>query len=404
MKQLFITLTLSLLFLASCTQKEKQKTENLDFAGVYKGSVPCADCTRIETALTLNKDKTFVYSTVYKDKVDGAFTHKGTYEIKDSIVTIQLDNAPFHFLVGDNKMTLLGKSLTPNSGKLAPYYELKKQTKFAYAGKYATLSKSAEEYKQMLEITADQKNTYLVNFSASKVKDRANCNFSGVGTLKNDTLWVNIANEKDKEILMYIVPSHDNLGVDVFTKNFEERFQMMFYCKGGSSLAGRYLKKGITANNIGVVNNKMTIADVLQNIPLLQIQKKKGKGEFAEDIYDDYEIYSDNGQLLFTVTPKDTANIKQKINRVLVQHPFFKTAKGIDSNSTYGAIKKAYTITKIQPTRKHIIVSVAEINADFSISKTKLRKGWWNAKTQKVNPLKIPDTAQIDSFILWWNK
>ncbi len=28
----------------------------------------------------------------------------------------------------------------------------------------------------------------------------------------------------------------------VFTKNFDERFMMMRYCRGGASLAGKYLR------------------------------------------------------------------------------------------------------------------------------------------------------------------
>ncbi len=247
-------------------------------------------------------------------------------------------------------------------------------------------------------------NAYGVRFSASKVKNREACHFSGIGHIKNDTLWVNISEEKDKEIWMYIVPSHDNLGVEVFTKNFDERFKMMLYCGGGASLAGEYLKKNVTAHSASVFNDKMTIAEALQVVPNAQITKKNGKGEFAEDTYDDYEIYNQNNQHLLTLTPKLTGSADQKINRVLVVSPFFKTDKGISVTSTYKDIKNAYKISKIEPTRTHIVLVVDEINASFSIPKTSLKKGWWNEKTKSVNADKIPNNAVVEYFILWWNK
>ncbi len=214
---------------------------------------------------------------------------------------------------------------------------------------------------------------------------------------------MNISIEKEKEILMYIAKSKDNLGVEVFTKNFDERFEMMCYCKGGSSLAGKYLKNSVEKNKVGMFSETMRISDVLSLIPNSQIQKKAGKGEFAEDIYDDYEIYTSNGQHLLTITPKDTAKLDQKINRVLIKSPFFKTAKGINCQSTYSDIKNANEITEIVPTRTHIVLKVPALNSDFSIAKAKLQKGWWNEQAKTVNADKIPDDAPIDDFILWWN-
>ncbi|PIE50152.1 MAG: hypothetical protein CSA38_04470 [Flavobacteriales bacterium] len=410
MKKIAYLLLISLSFVACNPNKDKQpKTDEhsaeyaLNYEGVYKGTYPCADCSGIQVSLTLNTDKTFRYETVYLGKKDGRFVHKGNYTIKENILTIQENDQPIHFAVGESALTLLGNDLKPNTGELASFYLLKKQKKFDYQGQYETYNDKKGEYFQRLSIQPKEKN-YEVVFSASKVKDKENCHFSGIGNIKNDTLWVNIAHEDNKEILMYIAPSHDNLGVEVFTKNFEERAKMMFYCSGGSSLAGQYIKNEVTANSIGRFTNQNTIAEVLQTLPNAQIEKKIGHGEFKEDVYDDYQIFGTNSQPLFTVTPKDTADVHQKINRVLIHTPFFRTDKGINSKSTYGDIKNAYTITKIEPTREHIVLIVNEMNANFSIAKTKLQEGWWNEETKSVNEDKIPVDAQVDSFILWWKE
>lgn len=88
---------------------------------------------------------------------------------------------------------------------------------------------------------------------------------------------------------------------------------------------------------------------------------------------------------------------------MLIKSPFFKTDKGIHTNSTYRDVKNAYSITRIEPTREHIVLVIDEINAEFLITKTELEEGLWNSKTNTVNPHKIPDDAQIENFILWWN-
>ncbi len=410
MKRILYLILLGILIFASCKSnknRDKVKDEHsaefaLDYEGIYKGTLPCADCGGIEIDLTLNKDKTFVYEVVYLDKVDGTSVYKGNYTIKENILTIKADKF-INFFVGESSLIYLGDELKPNTGKLSKYYILKKQRNFIYEGNYETFNERKGGYLQTLSILKKEKN-YEVKFSASKVREREGCKFSGMGNIKNDTLWVNISNEKDKVVDMYIVPSHDNLGVEVFTKNYDERFVMMYYCRGGSSLAGKYIKNIITKNSIGVFNDKNTIWEVLQTLPNTQINKKIGKGEFADDIYDDYEIYNNYNKLLFTITPKDTAKVDEKINRVLVNSPFFKTEKGINKNSTYKNIKETYTITKIEPTREHIVLILDEINASFTISKTKLKKGWWNDKTKTINENKIPLNAQIDDFVLWWNE
>ncbi|MDP8050960.1 hypothetical protein [Pasteurella atlantica] len=112
---------------------------------------------------------------------------------------------------------------------------------FDYVGDYATVSNMEGGYKQTLSIKP-QNNHYFVTFSASEIRGRANCSFSGVAKLKDNQLWLDIRlPEEQKEVLMYIKPIKNNTAVDVFTLNFEERFRMMTYCRGGGSLAGEYI-------------------------------------------------------------------------------------------------------------------------------------------------------------------
>ncbi len=112
-----------------------------------------------------------------------------------------------------------------------------------FVGDYETLSTHKQDYVQKLSISPLEKD-YKVSFSASMVKGRANCSFEQKAIWYKDKLLVNISLDPQKQIIMYIKPLDKNhQTVEVFTNNFDERFQMMIFCKGGASLAGVYHKK-----------------------------------------------------------------------------------------------------------------------------------------------------------------
>ncbi|MCT8544289.1 copper resistance protein NlpE [Glaesserella parasuis] len=72
-------------------------------SGTYQGTLPCADCEKIEAQLILNSDKTYQYNTVYfKNKEQYPFTEKGSYvwdQDKDDVLHLSND---FKFKVGEN--------------------------------------------------------------------------------------------------------------------------------------------------------------------------------------------------------------------------------------------------------------------------------------------------------------
>lgn len=49
-------------------------------SGTYEGTLPCADCEKIEVKLVLNADNRYQYDTLYfKNKEQHPFTEKGMY-------------------------------------------------------------------------------------------------------------------------------------------------------------------------------------------------------------------------------------------------------------------------------------------------------------------------------------
>ncbi len=399
-------LLLCVFALCQCTEKKTVVDQQpLTFSGgnaVYKGTLPCADCAGIEATLTLKPDGSYVYARRYLQREGARFSSAGKYSIDRDILSLEEDSGLVSFSVAEDTLTLLGSDKRPSDGELAPYYRLKRERTFHYAGSYKAYSEKADSCAQTLTIVPEGED-YHVEFSISKGSGQERQLFSGTARLADNRLYFDIGDDTQTKTPMYIAPSHDNLGVEVGSQKPGEGGQMRPACDG-LSLTGEYLKNTIAAGRLGVFTSTTTIAEVLQALPLAQIEKKVGRGEFKDDLYDDYQIYTRDNRHLLTLTPKETGSVQQKIDRVLVKSPFFATAKGIHCGSTYHDIKKAYTITRVEPTREHIVLVVDEIQASFTIPKTVLRKGWWNARTKTVDQSKIPDDAQVESFILWWNR
>ncbi len=102
----------------------------LDWHGTYSGNLPCADCDRIETELTLNEDRTYVLITTYfkgedisADTISGSFTWKGS--------NIRLEGIPDNerspwYRVEEGQVRHLDMKGKVISGDLENYYILTK--------------------------------------------------------------------------------------------------------------------------------------------------------------------------------------------------------------------------------------------------------------------------------------
>ena len=110
--------------------KSDNSQNSLDYFGIYKGILPCADCKGIETTLELKENKTYSLKTSYQGKSTKVFEQKGTFKWNDNGNTIELndiDNAPNSYFVGENTLTQLDRSDNIIEGNLASAYVLKKK-------------------------------------------------------------------------------------------------------------------------------------------------------------------------------------------------------------------------------------------------------------------------------------
>lgn len=105
-------------------------TQNsVDYAGTYKGVIPCADCEGIEVELTVNMDSSYTHSMKYLGKGDEKpVTKAGKYVWIDG-GTIQLEgiaDGPSKYKVGEGRIWQLDLQGNKIEGDLADKYILTK--------------------------------------------------------------------------------------------------------------------------------------------------------------------------------------------------------------------------------------------------------------------------------------
>lgn len=137
------TLLFLLVFIASCQKQTENAAKtndspdrshnaknSLDYIGVYKGILPCADCQGLDTEIAINENGTFCIKTKYEGKGDKTFELKGNFtwnKTGNMIILNDVKNAPNKYLVGENTLTQLDMSGRKVTGNLAAEYILSKQ-------------------------------------------------------------------------------------------------------------------------------------------------------------------------------------------------------------------------------------------------------------------------------------
>ncbi|MBL7700001.1 MAG: copper resistance protein NlpE N-terminal domain-containing protein [Chitinophagaceae bacterium] len=114
---------------------------SLDWDGIYRGVLPCADCEGIQKTVYLNKDGSYRLKIKYLGKQTTSSESSGTFEWNShgNTITLSENGQPVSFFVGENTLTELDKSGNKVTGQLAPNYVLSKD-QFAILEKYWKLT------------------------------------------------------------------------------------------------------------------------------------------------------------------------------------------------------------------------------------------------------------------------
>jgi copper homeostasis protein (lipoprotein) len=134
---------------------------SLDWAGIYKGKLPCSDCQEVVAVLKINKDLTYTSETKAEGKSDEITKKTGKFTWNKAGSTITLGGADNHFAsgnfaVGENNITLLDTKGNPLLNQQSEKVTLRKETNFD--------NTITEKYWKLIEI----------NGRAVQVKEKLN--------------------------------------------------------------------------------------------------------------------------------------------------------------------------------------------------------------------------------------
>lgn len=102
---------------------------SLDWAGTYRGMLPCADCEGIETVVTLRSDGSYTSSVRYLGKDGEPIIGEGTFEWNAEGSTISIPgDEPVRYQVGENQLIRLALDGSKITGPLADHFVLTKST------------------------------------------------------------------------------------------------------------------------------------------------------------------------------------------------------------------------------------------------------------------------------------
>ena len=101
---------------------------SLDWAGVYSGTLPCADCRGIRTRIELLEDGTFTRSLLYVGEDERPRTDAGrfTWDDSGSRITLGEGGNAQQYQVGENVLFHLDQSGQRITGNRAAAYRLEK--------------------------------------------------------------------------------------------------------------------------------------------------------------------------------------------------------------------------------------------------------------------------------------
>lgn len=164
----------------------------LDWAGTYKGILPCADCEGIETVLKLNTDNSYQLSTTYVGKDATAFQQLGQFKWDSSGSVVQLleqKDGPAYYKVIENQLIQLDMSGQIISGNLAEKYKLNKQAAVTEYKLTGVRWKLSELMGQAITATEPDQTPYLEFGEDNRVSGFSGCNqFTGAYEAKGLSL------------------------------------------------------------------------------------------------------------------------------------------------------------------------------------------------------------------------
>lgn len=136
-----ILVAVAVLMLAMCAapvanpDPEHNSRNSVDWGGIYRGVLPCADCEGIEMVVVLDREGGYRMWSRYLGKDTGMIAEQGQFTWNDAGSAVRLLGSGAQFLVGENRLIRLAQDGSRLTGKMGEAYILTRLGE-GIAGKY----------------------------------------------------------------------------------------------------------------------------------------------------------------------------------------------------------------------------------------------------------------------------
>lgn len=154
---------------------------NTNWQGTYKGFIPCADCSGIETFLTLNDNETYTLKYRYIGKSMEFTEKKGSFiwnDAEDRIILKDIKDAPNQYQLAENSLIQLDINGNRILGSLQDEYVFEKENSNPMNMYYEQLIDKTWQLIELNGITIPTPNKELKE-KATDIKFEKNGNMSG---------------------------------------------------------------------------------------------------------------------------------------------------------------------------------------------------------------------------------
>ena len=216
------------------------------FEGLYVGELPCADCAGISTHATFFDNQDVAISSLYYTKDSTSSTEWGIWKVDSGLLTVTLPSGNLYYVQLSESVIMMTDSLGKESESLAQYYQLKKEKQLVardFNGVYSIGDLSnPDAYVQTMEITpVDDENVIVEIISQGAGKG---CNFKAEGKVLNNQIQIKLNQQHAKMTSTMVIRFTDTDTLNIFTSEMKDRYDLMYFCGGGGSLAGDYVRIG----------------------------------------------------------------------------------------------------------------------------------------------------------------
>lgn len=123
-----ILVAVAVLMLAMCAapvanpDPEHNSRNSVDWGGIYRGVLPCADCEGIEMVVVLDREGGYRMRSRYLGKDTGMIAEQGQFTWNDAGSAVRLLGSGAQFLVGENQLIRLAQDGSRLTGKMGGLY------------------------------------------------------------------------------------------------------------------------------------------------------------------------------------------------------------------------------------------------------------------------------------------